>query len=493
MGRVILDKSEDSQAYIDAPRKRLQSWRPLKQRRLLLKFLGRRLLLVDLRSSAYGHCGYEFMMAAKEAVAERAHLYAFNTLPTPNEALFRLKGVRSKLIFATPVRDLLATAAWKLLYPLYPNREDAPRRLSHELKHVSRQLREESDKLGLENYSRSAPRPELLRHLYGRVVSEGLGQVLHVCKFGLLWRRYRRINAKLHDLASPALPSERRCFAYLARTLIDERREFVLSEDDNQLCLRQAEALGIPAGTPTVALHVRESGYKAGHEIEHKPNATRRDSVRNANITTYFSAVDRLVNEGYTVVRIGDRSMTPVHRLGLIDLATSSQRTDLLELYFLSSCRFLLASESGPSHICYLFGTPTLMVNATDVIGSYPIRRFDRYIFKQVSHAKHNLSFGDLISAHHYNHFRDTSLFEYIDNSPAEILEAVDDMLHVLNGNIEPRSEQEEIRKRILGAALELRGSQQYVRRWGADAGTIGNGYIGHSFARALLASERAV
>jgi putative glycosyltransferase (TIGR04372 family) len=231
-------------------------------------------------------------------------------------------------------------------------------------------------------------------------------------------------------------------------------------------------------------VHVREAGYKAGREIEEK-GGPRRDVVRNADVATYFPAIDHLVAAGVTVVRIGDASMTPVERTGVVDLATSPKREPLLEIDLLARSRFLLGSESGPYHVSYLFGTPTLIANATDVIGGYPIRSFDRYLLKRVRWVKGGglLDLDEMLSYRHYAQFRNTDYFQYQDNSPEEILAAVEEMQAVVEDRAPaPSAAQQEFHDRCLAASKQLAVKVQYVRKWGADAGFIGRGFVAQAY-----------
>ena len=46
-------------------------------------------------------------------------------------------------------------------------------------------------------------------------------------------------------------------------------------------------------------------------------------------------------------MRIGDSTMTPLDHPGVLDLAKSTKRTELLELYCLMRSELLLGCESG--------------------------------------------------------------------------------------------------------------------------------------------------
>ena len=67
---------------------------------------------------------------------------------------------------------------------------------------------------------------------------------------------------------------------------------------------------GIDPARPIVTLHVRESGYKEVLGIVDR----EKDSVRNADVDSYATATDWLIERGYQVVRFGDPQMKPFRR-----------------------------------------------------------------------------------------------------------------------------------------------------------------------------------
>src|SRR4029078_1712849 len=96
-----------------------------------------------------------------------------------------------------------------------------------------------------------------------------------------------------------------------------------------------------------VTLHMREAGFKAGREIhEQKPFKGRDDSTRNVTFANYWQAMDYLREHGYTVVRSGERNMTPIRYPVIVDLAISPSRTDLFEFYCAARSGFFVGCES---------------------------------------------------------------------------------------------------------------------------------------------------
>ncbi len=79
--------------------------------------LGRRkFLLVDIRTKEYGHSAYELMMAVDYARSKDVPVYVVNTLRTPNRGIYRLRTPGAVLLRKSPLGDLLAHLAFRLLY-----------------------------------------------------------------------------------------------------------------------------------------------------------------------------------------------------------------------------------------------------------------------------------------------------------------------------------------------------------------------------------------
>ena len=145
----------------------------------------------------------------------------------------------------------------------------------------------------------------------------------------------------------------------------------------------------------------------------------RDDSARNVRVETYFEAIDHLVGRGYTVVRIGDATMAPVSRPGVVDLASLPTPAQALEILCLLRSRFLMCSEAGPVGVAYLTDTPTLTVNATDPVSSFPVRAHGLYLLKRVVEVEsgRRLSVSDLLTVDYLEHVRNTRRHRYLDNT----------------------------------------------------------------------------
>ncbi|MDF1790410.1 MAG: TIGR04372 family glycosyltransferase [Thalassobaculaceae bacterium] len=117
---------------------------------------------------------------------------------------------------------------------------------------------------------------------------------------------------------------------------------------------RLLAACGLPTGRPVVTLHNREAGFRRSLE----------DGSRDAEIGSFLPAIRLLVARGYTVVRLGDASMTPLPQIdGAFDYAHSPHKSAELDVALIATARFHIGSSSGLSLVAMLFGVPTLFVN----------------------------------------------------------------------------------------------------------------------------------
>lgn len=279
-------------------------------------------------------------------------------------------------------------------------------------------------------------------------------------------RKYvKRIRQRLGAAASTG--------SYFRRTLLSEPLGLRLRPETERRARDAAARLGVDPDAPIVCLHVRTPGFKADKL------GGRIDYTRNASIENHLPACDRLVEEGYTIVRLGDDSMPPLRRTGYVDLATSPEHSGALELHFMLRAHLLVVGESGPNVLGYLTDTPILCVNATDPISSYPIRADGHVLFKRVFDRKTGepLRLLDLIGEDHLVNLRNALRFRYRENTADEISAAVDEACSWIAGKRTETARQAEFRA-LATQAAQVQGTMRYVRKWGLDGTFLGDGRL---------------
>ena len=130
------------------------------------------------------------------------------------------------------------------------------------------------------------------------------------------------------------------------------------------------EQVGLSPDQWFVVLHVRENKsdkniYKGGD---------------NAEILSYKKAIELILDLGGQVIRIGNNKMTPLDSIGIkeknkiFDYATSTHKSQFLDIYFLSRCRYMIATASGPMTFPNEFGVPILLTNLPSIGRTYRLR-----------------------------------------------------------------------------------------------------------------------
>ena len=194
---------------------------------------------------------------------------------------------------------------------------------------------------------------------------------------------------------------------------------------------RRAEMMRLQMGLPLtdwfVCLHVRESGYR-GDSGSHSTH-------RNSSKENYFKAIKSITEVGGWVVRIGDPSMTPFPQMeNVIDYPHTQFKSELMDIYLVSECRFYLGTNSGPSDVATLFNKPMILVNATEWTTGFPLKKGDLFMTKHLfSHSANRfLSMKELLTEPFlWQSFGPTldNNYAMIENTSDEIWEVVEEFL----------------------------------------------------------------
>ena len=294
-------------------------------------------------------------------------------------------------------------------------------------------------------------------------------------------RRVRSVEAAVHEGHDVR--------RYAARAPL---RSAFAQEDDRAARAAAARA-GVPLDRPIVTVHVREGDYKAVAGVEDRG----KDSVRNARIQSYGRAVDALVRRGFCVVRIGDPSMPPFTREGVIDLAVDPGRSSLLDFWCVARSHVFIAGDSGPYLLSWLFDVPCLTVNIVNLLGVYPLRARDRYIVKRVREVAtgrlltlEEMLNEDFIYNQRKTMFKDQSI-ELVDNTVEEIEAAVLEMVDSLENPRPPTPAQLRFRQLIASVREGGVSRVKLAEKVGRNETYLGDGWVIDRFAAELAGSER--
>ncbi|MBI2188124.1 MAG: TIGR04372 family glycosyltransferase [Acidobacteria bacterium] len=301
---------------------------------------------------------------------------------------------------------------------------------------------------------------------------------------------YRRLKRTIRAYAAHAETRWTRLYEDQARTRLRALEtagheaapiRLRMPADREEQTAKAAAALGIDPAAPIVTVHVRESGYRFASGLRQRG----WDTIRNARIETYWPAFRALVKRGYTVVRLGDPTMTPVQLRGVVDLATSPARSPWLDIWCTMRSEFLVGCDSGPSWLAVLLGVPVLTVNAVHFRDLS--RPSDRIVCKLARDRTTGatLSVSDMLSGDFLRVGFKGDRFECIDNTPADVRRAVLDMIDVVHGRERRSSWQNRFTRRLrelerqgLGGRSALEGVAIMGRARGTLSRTFAKQYF---------------
>jgi putative glycosyltransferase (TIGR04372 family) len=200
--------------------------------------------------------------------------------------------------------------------------------------------------------------------------------------------------------------------------------------------------MGIPDGSWFVTIFARDAAYK---QYQYPTmDFLSVEGHRNADIETYYPAIEEIVRRGGYVVRMGSKVTKPLgfDHPRVIDYATK-HHSDFMDIYLIAKSRFVLGTSSGIVDLSYLFDVPRLNVNHTPV-GAIGFGPGTVYVPKRVRTLQTNrpASYQELVRryrGHGYPAFYNGELFMkdgfyYEDNSADEILAATKEMFERLEG-----------------------------------------------------------
>ena len=138
----------------------------------------------------------------------------------------------------------------------------------------------------------------------------------------------------------------------------------------------EKEDMGISLDDWFVCVHAREGGFLNDHSDSDR---------RNATIANYLKSFATIRDHGGWVVRLGDPSMKPLPKMeNVIDYPHTEFKSELMDVFLISQCRFYVGMQSGPLDTALLFQKPIVLVNMYLWVQWFLLRKGDIGTIKHV-------------------------------------------------------------------------------------------------------------
>ncbi len=255
----------------------------------------------------------------------------------------------------------------------------------------------------------------------------------------------------------------------------DQQRPPVLSlsQQHRREGWQRLQKLGMRDGDWFVALHVRETKQK---DQKVPSNISLH---RNSPIEDYVPLIEAVTDRGGWVVRLGGPDMTPLPDIEhVIDYALIGDeiRSDWMDLFLISQCRFLVGSPSGPFNVAIVFGVPVVGVNWFPFT-AWPHSRQDLFIHARLRCQDNNklMSIAEMtappITISQHPVFYENHRLDIIKNDPDDIANVAIEMLDRLEGRFieDDADEQRQRRYKQMaqcdGVGFQSRVGRDFLRR----------------------------
>ena len=192
--------------------------------------------------------------------------------------------------------------------------------------------------------------------------------------------------------------------------------------------------------------------------------------VRNASIQNYIEGIKAITDAGGWVVRLGEPGLPKLPVMErVIDYAHSPYKSELMDIYLISECRFFVGHSSGPNIVANLLRKPLLLVNMTEWVASTLLKKGDLGIIKHVFSYSRNRYLGikEVLEEPSLVQFDGIPAddYEIVENSSEEIREAIEEFLKRQDPYVNSISQNiyNEVRKKELRRCLE-KGEPTFVK-----------------------------
>ena len=249
--------------------------------------------------------------------------------------------------------------------------------------------------------------------------------------------------------------------------------------DELQFAKSELRRFGIE-DKPYICFSNRDNTYYQYLKLPSAEDAVSR--ARNANVENYRLMAKLMLDRGIYSIRMGHQVERGIEGKGIVDYA-SHFRSEFMDLYLMSSCRFAICGASGIQLMATLFFTPLVLVNFPvisfkgDMVTPLNPER-DLMILKKFWNKREQryLSIREILRMERaypsYNLFQEYEKrgIEFQENTPEELAEVCLEMELRLSGKMKYTISDEKLQleyRKILYEELSIEDSNYYNARIG--------------------------
>src|SRR3990167_7302010 len=228
------------------------------------------------------------------------------------------------------------------------------------------------------------------------------------------------------------------------------KNQFIFFSEEEKCVGNQLKCqLGIHADKPFVCLLVRDAAYVKNIMPD---SAWHNENFRNADINNYIPAIQFLIEQGFYVVRMGKyvEKKIDIGNSRFIDYSTHSLKSDFMDIFLSGHCTFFITTSCGLDSVPRILNRPVITTNAIYFQEKCYVD-WTFIVYKNIVCKKTNQlvpyheifkDYAHFTLSGKYTNHRDPIMqewarksWEFVDNTPDEILGVVKEMLAYLENS----------------------------------------------------------
>ena len=211
----------------------------------------------------------------------------------------------------------------------------------------------------------------------------------------------------------------------------------ILSDTEVEFGKNELTKLGFNPNQEIVCFFIRDASYEKNFFPDKEHYSTE---YRNSSPTSFEKSMEFLANKGFVVIRMGKSAQKSleVKHPNIIDYPFSKIKSDFMDFYLSSACKFAVATDSGAMMLPILFRKPLFLANVPGFHGLLEGNCVTLFQFKTFIDlgSGSELNLQDLLQ----RNFRiiessdgfETARIGHLENTPDEILDSTIELLETL-------------------------------------------------------------
>ncbi len=214
---------------------------------------------------------------------------------------------------------------------------------------------------------------------------------------------------------------------------------FSFSDEEKACGEAGLRALGVLEGKPFICFHTRDSQYL---KQTHPGCDWSYHDYRDTSIRNYCAAAEMYVRDkDCYALRMGAAVAEDLGKTSskIIDYAMSGKRTDFMDVYLSAQCRFFVGTDCGMTIFPEVFRRPLIITNKVMIASMQMHAHNTIVIMKKWYFPREKRFLGleeilKLLPGFHVQISARKFGVEFVDNTPEEIVDAIDEMESVIAG-----------------------------------------------------------